>query len=162
MFRDCLNSYISFKGRATRSSFNIFYMPLIVLCVLAAYLLNYFHSDHIVFEPFSITGSSLEKVITLSLFLIFVTGSSMLSRRLHDLNYSGWRQIISIFSIVLPLKLFFIGAHTDILIFVILGILIAPPSILINLIFLCAKRGTTGPNKYGTDPLQVTNIETTI
>ena len=84
------------------------------------------------------------------------------SRRLHDMNLSGWWQagvyfagaaIIGVIVLTMGAAFFMDPMTAGVTgIFVLMAILIA---YLIFFIMLSVVRGTKGPNKYGPDPLEV-------
>lgn len=154
----CFNNYFNFKGRSRRSEYWWF-----VLFIFAIDLL-------IVFFPFSI--HIMEEVWFIAAIIFSLTTiipqTSVTTRRLHDIGYSGWWQLLFV-PLISAIFLVFVG--TIILSFFLLteGIgsseiglfaasfiwLTLSTGLLITWIFWLTKPGNTGPNKYGTDPRQI-------
>ncbi len=97
----CFTKYVDFNGRASRSEYWWFIL-FVTVCWIVGFAL----------------GPTIEIVIILGLLLPVV---SVCARRLHDIDKSGWLQLIQI----IP----FIGG--------------------IILIIWCATEGTKKKNKYG-------------
>lgn len=106
----CYSHYVTFSGRASRSEYWFFalYHFLIVLFCMMGFSLG--------------LGYSL---LWLSLLVNFLPAISVLVRRLHDTDRSGWWYWIGLVPIVGPILL---------------------------LVWLCT-RGTSGGNGYGPDSL---------
>jgi uncharacterized membrane protein YhaH (DUF805 family) len=68
--------------------------------------------------------SSVQPVSTIASLALFLPGLAVAIRRLHDIDRTGWWFLIA---------------------FTIIGLIVL-------LVFFCMK-GTTGPNRYGPDPL---------
>ena len=109
----CLRKYATFEGRASRSEFWYFYLFCVLLNLVAAILdglISNFHSD-----PASI-------IVSIAILVPFI---AVAARRLHDLDKSGWWQLL----LLIPL----------------IGYLI--------LIVWWATKGTERRNRFGEDPL---------
>lgn len=100
------NNYINFEGRASRSEYWFFVLFFVIVYILA-----------IVMDVILSLG-----VVSLLVNLIFLAPSlSVGARRLHDINKSGWWQLLYI----IPL----------------LGMLV--------MIFFLVQRGNLGENRFG-------------
>jgi uncharacterized membrane protein YhaH (DUF805 family) len=162
MIKEYLEFYFSFNGRATRYDFNIRYALVACVGAIIAYTADFIRLGGMVFfNPSALVISN-----TFSL-LAFIAGFAVTCRRLHDMNISGWWQILAYFAPASFAGIFIVSVGMAILANPLAAgfggfaaILIALIVYLLYFIFLSAKRGTVGPNKYGPDPLQVTNIET--
>ncbi len=109
----CLQKYATFEGRASRSEFWYFYLFCVLVNLVAAILdrlISNFHSD-----PASI-------IVSIAILVPFI---AVAARRLHDLDKSGWWQLL----LFIPL----------------IGYLI--------LIIWWATKGTESRNRFGEDPL---------
>ena len=76
--QSCLKNYVGFKGRASRSEYNYWMLFTLILTVIAVIL------DP---QPDYPRDSVLANVVNLALFFPSI---SVLVRRLHDQNKSGW------------------------------------------------------------------------
>jgi uncharacterized membrane protein YhaH (DUF805 family) len=131
----------TFSGRASRSEFWLFFL--------------------FYFLGFLVLVGWVNGRIPLAIhFVILLVVSSVTCRRLHDINRSGWWQLINFIPVVITMFIFIvitmvvpypwnipippIGALSIIL------------SCLMPLIWLrwMIKKGTPGPNRFGEDPLQ--------
>lgn len=106
------------------------------------------------------TGVAIsEMVVKVVDFAVWCSGITLLTRRLHDLNRSGWWQIIfqipfviTVFGVIMLIA----AVITGMLDVGLVGIGIIAVSALISLAFSIwtyCIRGTEGPNDYGPDPL---------
>jgi uncharacterized membrane protein YhaH (DUF805 family) len=119
-----LKKYAVFHGRAGRREFWMFTLWTLAFMLLCLILDHALEIDTIAIE---VPGSEPTHVgpLLITYFLAtFVPGLAVQCRRLHDIGRTGWLQLIG----VIP----YIGT--------------------IVIAVLCAKPGTTGPNKYGHDP----------
>ena len=114
--------YLSFHGRLNRKRFILRYMLLMPLVILNVILIQ---------------GGFTERSVAINVFtyviglILWVVGTSLRIRRLHDSNLSGWLLVfIYILFLVIPEA---VTQSTDICFMVI--------------------KGTEGDNKYGPDPL---------
>ena len=110
-----VKKYADFSGRASRSEFWFFTLFLFlagfVSAIIDMMILN-FHPDDI--GPINL----IVTVITL------IPAIAVAARRLHDVNQSGWWQLIILTFIGIPIYLYWV-----------------------------ISRGTNGNNDYGTDPI---------
>ena len=110
-----VKKYADFSGRASRSEFWFFTLFLFlagfVITIIDIMILN-FHPDDL--GPINLIVS----VITL------IPAIAVAARRLHDVNQSGWWQLIILTVIGIPVYLYWV-----------------------------ISRGTNGNNDYGTDPI---------
>lgn len=158
MVKHWLHFYFDPRGRATRQDYNLRGMLLILLgSVIASGV------DRLVFadghELFADIWSYIGVLLTVALT----------SRRLHDINVSGWWQApfqlgtlaamawLDVNDIkigkpedVMPLMEKFDAIGGGIYLSVLAGLFV----FLTFIIFIGTKHGTNGANKYGADPLQ--------
>lgn len=71
-------------------------------------------------------GFAINLILTAILIILIVANLSLMARRLHDLDKSGWMAAL----IILPIVN------------------------IIFCLYLLLKKGTEGPNRYGPDPLE--------
>lgn len=132
-FKNLLN----YNGRANRKEYIYRCIKLFALYIIIAILMTTLRSllpENIFLPIFSITGIPLIILITLA-------GVANMIRRCHDLNLPSYVAIVYLISNFLPGRLFPYAS---------------PVTFIIFLAWLCLffLKGTTGPNKYGDDPLQ--------
>ena len=118
-----LREYFNFKGRTHRKEFWIFLLFHVVISITLRLIEQNtgFHLDSSKNGALTLTYSILTTIPMLSVIV----------RRLHDTNRSGWW----VFLTVIPL----LGA--------------------LCLLFLLAKKGFIGVNEYGKDPLPQINYK---
>lgn len=112
----CKEQYASFQGRASRSEYWYFHL-FVFLYIIAVEIVG-----AILMQVSSVLGGLLTLVAMLA---IIAPSISVMVRRLHDTNRSGWFYWIGLIPLV--------GG-------------------IILLVMFCT-RGTAGPNNYGDDPL---------
>ena len=115
--KTCFAKYFTFSGRASRSEFWLF--------ILFCWLLRdvaYFIDVYVLSDLTRITDIAMLQ-LTFNL-LIFIPNISVTTRRLHDVDRSGWWQLLYI---------------------TIVGI--------IPLLYWWIKKGDDGDNKHGSNPL---------
>jgi len=125
------NKYVTFSGRAQRSEFWWFMLFYFVVSIPMA------------FSEITDTLWSLGNLLPVL---------AVSCRRLHDTDRSGWKQLLPVLAVV-PLALSVFGIWEVALI--IAGI--AAIGLYIVLIVWYASIGTTGPNRFGDDPLNPTD-----
>ena len=81
----CFSKYATFAGRSSRYEFWYFNLFLIIGSIIAAII------DIIIFPDLVGAFSPLSTVFSLALLLPFV---AVTARRMHDVNRSGWWQLI--------------------------------------------------------------------
>lgn len=101
----------NYKGRASRSEY--WYFALFNAVVYALLWTLVFANEALAIVP------------VLYILVSYLPNLSVTARRMHDLNKSGWFQLVAFIPFIGP----------------------------IWLIILCATKGTEGKNTYGEDPL---------
>ena len=129
-FIKCMKNYTLFKGRASRTEFwyfmlywSIFY--IIIIAIDKALGGNFINIKTLPFSEFIPLAKLVEEVGLLTLIyrpLTIVPSLAVISRRLHDINKSGWWCLTCV-----------------------------TPLIIILIIFLC-KKSDKRDNKYGLRP----------
>lgn len=136
--RTCIvDKYVTFSGRASRSEywyFMLFYFLLAIVFVVLGVLLGGMSSvetGEMSVGVMLVLG--LGALVYLGLFLPMI---SVVVRRFHDRNLSGWWYLASLVAGAVP----YVGILASIAVFV-----------------LTVLRGTDGDNKFGPDPLVAQN-----
>ena len=129
-FVKCMKNYTLFKGRASRTEFwyfilywSIFY--IIIIAIDKALGGNFINIKTLPFSEFIPLAKLVEEVGLLTLIyrpLTILPSLAVISRRLHDINKSGWWCLTCV-----------------------------TPLIIILIIFLC-KKSDEKENKYGQKP----------
>ena len=132
--RTCLNKYVTFSGRAPRSEY-WFFALFIFLVALVLGGIGAATIDYAAQQP---TTLSYVFFGALGIFYlgIFLPSISVLVRRFHDRNLSGWWVLGLILLGAVP----FVGFLASIASFVI-----------------TVLKGTDGDNRFGPDPLKAQN-----
>ncbi|WP_377505719.1 DUF805 domain-containing protein [Octadecabacter sp. R77987] len=141
----CLNKYVDFKGRASRSEYWYFVLFTFILGFVTGLL------DGLLFPGNAV--SPLNSLVSLALFL---PALAVAMRRLHDTNRSGWwiggyYLGILIYAVIVGVV---IGTSTyddpsgGILAFIGIGAIAILGFTITLLVFFCL-RGDPGPNHYG-------------
>lgn len=168
--RTCLRKYATFSGRAPRAEFWKFVLAYILaqIVLIVVNTLLFGPSENFLIMPngdevlVGVTYSSGWPGTILSL-LAFIPMLAVGWRRLHDVDRPGWWVIVPpIVQVVLLLTVFravfgltpATGAPVSggLVMLVVLAIF----AIWITLIVFLARRGTPGPNRFGPNPLEVT------
>ena len=131
-FIKCIKNYTVFKGRASRTefwNFMLFWMIFYVLVVAIDYMIggNYVNFEEFPFSNYIPLAKLFDEVGLLTLMyrpLTLLPSLAAISRRLHDINKSGWWCLTCV-----------------------------TPLIIVLIFFLC-KKGGNESNKYGTQPIQ--------
>ena len=144
-FRDavkiCLTrKYCSFKGRASRSEFWWFCLFTLILNMIVA----------LVGLLLPALGSIVSAVQALWLLLPTV---GVTTRRLHDRNLSGWWQVLPLAAVLPAIAGAVLGADG---LLVLAGSAAALASL--GLLVVYVLKGTTGPNRFGPDPLDDSGV----
>ena len=144
-FRDavkiCLTrKYCSFKGRASRSEFWWFCLFTLILNLIVA----------LVGLLLPALGSIVSAVQALWLLLPTV---GVTTRRLHDRNFSGWWQVLPLAAVLPAIAGAVLGADG---LLVLAGSAAALASL--GLLVVYVLKGTTGPNRFGPDPLDDSGV----
>ena len=144
-FRDavtiCLTKkYCRFKGRASRSEFWWFCLFTLILNMIVA----------LVGLLLPALGSIVSAVQALWLLLPTV---GVTTRRLHDRNLSGWWQVLPLAAVLPAIAGAVLGADG---LLVLAGSAAALASL--GLLVVYVLKGTTGPNRFGPDPLDDSGV----
>lgn len=146
--KNCFKKYATFSGRASRSEFWYFIL-FIILTIITAFFLAYIE------RKFLLYLSSLTALTLLPFFAV-------LTRRLHDLDISGWWLIKTLIYLIIIMLFAYI---TNIPVMMVI-LLFSYPNLTIYLgyltgfifaavaIYIPSKKGTIGDNRFGADPLQ--------
>jgi len=110
--KSALNKYATFTGRASRSEFWFFYLFLAIVDSIAG-----------VVDAFILNNSNSPLTIIMGLGF-FVPLIAVATRRLHDIDRSGWWQLLAFLPII---------------------------GTIILIIWLCTA-GTAGNNRFGANP----------
>ncbi len=137
----CLTrKYCSFKGRASRSEFWWFCLFTLILNLIVA----------LVGLLLPALGSIVSAVQALWLLLPTV---GVTTRRLHDRNLSGWWQVLPLAAVLPAIAGAVLGADG---LLVLAGSAAALASL--GLLVVYVLKGTTGPNRFGPDPLDDSGV----
>lgn len=128
-FITSMNNYFNFNGRASRKEYFVFNLLCLVILL-----------------PLERFFPTISTIVTL---LITIPSLSVTSRRLHDLNFSGWWMLVLLFFWLTPLGMC-IFSPEKIPLWITLAVLI----FLCECIWLYCFKGSEGSNKYGPDPLK--------
>ena len=131
-FIKCIRKYTVFKGRASRTefwNFMLFWMIFYVFVVAIDKMIggNYINLKNLPFSNYIPLAKLIDEVGLLTLMyrpLTMLPSLAAISRRLHDINKSGWWCLMC-----------------------------ATPLIIVLIFFLC-KKGDEGENQYGLQPAQ--------
>lgn len=137
----CYRKYADFSGRASRSEF-------------WWYMLFY---NVIVGIPIALVSEALDSIWSLA---NLVPALAVSARRLHDVDRSGWWQLLPlaalpVFLISFALRGFDVAVYSDDFLaspLIIAGILLFV-ALYVRLIVWFATKGNSGPNRFGEDPL---------
>ena len=114
-YKTCLlNKYAAFSGRASRSEYWYFFLFLVLLAIVTSII------DAAIFP-----GNELMPTYSIFSLLTIIPSISATARRLHDVDRSGWWQLLY---------------------FTIIGSLLV--------LYWLIKKSDSGNNKHGTNPLQ--------
>tara|TARA_B100000963_G_C22596429_1_gene658061 strand:- start:36 stop:461 length:426 start_codon:yes stop_codon:yes gene_type:complete len=131
--KTCLNKFADFKGRASRSEYWYFHLFILLTYIIVIFL-SFLHVS------LGVVGGIL--ILVMIIPIIAVT-----ARRLHDINKSGWMQLIALpTSILAEFSKSSMGV-SYLFSFVTLGLGI-------YLLFLYVTPGDKRDNKYGKNPLK--------
>lgn len=127
-----LQNSFNFRTRANRTEFFKFYLFYFVI-------LGFFKLLEACFK--SINFSLFNEILVL---VFIIPNISLITRRLHDLGYSGWWQgILYLISIIIFIDNYYFSLIPKNILF------ISYPLFLTFQIFLIFKDGQNFPNKYG-------------
>ena len=86
--KTCFSKYFSYQGRAKRSEYWYFFLFCFLIAIAAIIFENIFlaNYDSIYFSPIS----------SFAELILFIPSINAATRRLHDVNKSGWWQLLYI------------------------------------------------------------------
>ncbi|MFK7973659.1 MAG: DUF805 domain-containing protein [Rickettsiaceae bacterium] len=117
LYKLFIANFFNIKGRSSRKEFICRFTMMWIFGFASMYLIELYEKKH------NNLIDHVSVIICLFFFISFIQVFFVINRRLHDLNTSGWWQLITF----IPLGQF----------------------MLIGFIFF---KGTDGPNKYGPPP----------
>ena len=164
-----MHCYFGFDGRLSRGSYVVRFVSIWVTFMVITGLFMYAFGVSSVTAAGSGGGHFMYSVFQkIWVVLVGISGITLNTRRLHDLNHTGWWQILFVMPTVIAIAAVITviigialgvsgGNHATITgVMGIRGLLAAALCWLVTIIFqiyLIIKRGTVGANKYGDDPL---------
>ena len=159
--RFCSRNYAKFSGRSSRSQYRDFrifsVVPLVIIFALVGF--SEYPSD-----PQSSPGPSLLRMALFWILLLWwaaliIPAIATTARRFHDIDLRGWWTILPIGFLTYALIVVWgqawvnTGDHSY---------RYAAAGYLIIILFLMSKKGTTGGNRFGLDPLTGNSDQRTI
>ena len=100
-----IKDLFAIKGRASRKEFLARFLMMIILCITGRYFFDVFHSNEDSVLG-GISGFAASFILTPILIIYVIQMFFVTHRRLHDLNASGWWQLVTF----IPLgQIFMIG-----------------------------------------------------
>ena len=125
----------SYKGRIGRKSYLIFHAIAIPIIVILTY-------------PFLSPNTLVLRQITV--FIIAYCSIPISIKRCHDIDWNAWAYLG--FTWCIPMFSQTFSFYTNVLITAIIVRIIGSIWLLGACVYLCSKRGTQGPNRYGEMP----------
>jgi uncharacterized membrane protein YhaH (DUF805 family) len=156
-----LKRYAEFSGRSRRKEYWLYTLFVIILSIICMLLDRALGLNGILGTASAAAGEDMGALQLLLLVATFVPSLAVSVRRLHDGNRPGWWLLLMLIPYGLGLGLMGAGAaggQFGLLavagIFMLIGLIAA----IVLLVFMCLP-GTSGPNKYGPDPLDPSGAE---
>ena|SRR6478672_4629238 len=141
--RTCLRKYVDFQSRARRSEYWWFVLFVVLVGLVAGIL------DRLIAGDVHMRQGPVSVITSLALLLPSLAVSV---RRLHDIDRTGWWILIfyvaAIVLIFAALGAAFTGSPGTALV-----LLLAIGALSVWLLVWFVTKGTTGPNRFGPDPL---------
>lgn len=133
-----------FNSRANRKEYLIFSLMLLFLSIFK-------YSILVLLKKIGIKYLSCDLIILLIILrlLLFIIGLSLSIRRVHDFDVSSWWLILYIIVTFLTF-LYFVGKNDG---FSLTSKVVGYGSLVTLKLFLIFKKGTSGTNKYGEEPI---------
>lgn len=147
--RTCVNKYLIFYGRASRSEFWWFSFIYVILSWPLSFITLFVLLPNLD-NRYSSVFALIMAMLQIGLLLPWI---SVAARRLHDLNISHkWTILLLLPVLAQVLMLFSPTTHFDIHTVGGLGLISFIASWIFYVLFMF--KGTDGDNKYGSDPLK--------
>jgi uncharacterized membrane protein YhaH (DUF805 family) len=157
--KSCFQKIITFSGRASRSEFWWFSLFSVLLSAIISSIAGTDPGPGKIAFRFLIDfqlgpqASLLENLFTI---IFFAPCISVIVRRLHDTNRSGYKALLTFGAMAAIFGIGFLGGKLQnsalIAVFMILGY-----AFIITSIFILTKPSAPHTNKYGPNPLEVTS-----
>lgn len=142
---ECITKkYADFSGRASRSEFWIFVLFVFIVSFVLGLIENF---------TGVVDKNMVHWIKGLFSLATMVPSLAVTTRRLHDIDKSGWWQLINYISGFIIFNSLFAFAYHFYPIGIVISVLIAIIAVIWMLVWLCTK-GTEGSNRFGDDPLQ--------
>ncbi|WP_460630636.1 DUF805 domain-containing protein [Insolitispirillum peregrinum] len=142
-FRSFLcENYSNFSGRASRGEFSCIAVAFILMNLFMAFI-DYHNGGQYYRDIYIDIKFMIYKAYDILNIILIFPVSSLIVRRIHDLDLSGWVFVFYVFSVFVLYFCFDVYLYA-LLIFIISSNL---------LIILMVVRGTVGSNRFGQDPL---------
>lgn len=146
--KTCFRKYFDFSGRASRSEFwwfTLFNSVVNLLCVVAEGLL------------FGLMGEVYGPISGIYTLATLIPNITVNTRRLQDLNHSGWWQLLPIVSLLLLMAISvmeFRGEQMMGRAAIVTGVLLLVNVVLAwQFLVWWLTKGTSADNRFGSDPL---------
>ncbi len=154
--KTCFKKFITIKGRASRSEFWWFILFFFLLAGVTGACLGLLSAILEWDDSFdSMTTSNVGNIVTLVLIFPMTCVSV---RRFHDIDKSGWNFLLYYAYVQVPFFIFIVlGDIINVSIATIVCLFIAFVYGTIAIIVFLCKKGTTGDNRFGADPLAEEN-----
>ena len=123
-----LKKYADFNGRASRPEFWFFYLAAFIYMIVGGFFLGLV----------GVSSSGADVAIIVLMIPIILPSIAVTARRLHDVNQSGWMQLIFVPGFIADE---FLG--TGYVIYILTLVLWA---------FWLSRAGTKGKNRFGVQP----------
>ena len=143
--KTCFQKYITFSGRASRSEFwwchSLTIVPFVLMIAVRAF-------------GFNIPNKPFEALYSMYTWVFLLPNISVMARRMHDINRSGWWVLFFTLAIWVPF-VFAIAfgwggsGFLEVIGFFAISLIMAS----LMLFWLCRK-GTEANNRFGPDPMQ--------
>lgn len=165
-----LKRYAQFSGRSQRKEYWMWVLFVVLASIVVGILDSILGLDgETALEPGAtpnglMYGMGLMGGVLSTLFALatVIPGIAVSVRRLHDVDRSGWWLMLSFVPYVLGLVLLASGVATGEIsgpvIFAGILLLIGGLASIVLLVWACTK-GTVGPNRFGPDPMDASEVD---
>jgi len=156
--KSCFTKYATFKGRAPRSEYWYFFLANWIVSLVVNAITGIV-GRMVAAAPgpsmhtlgLGIVNLILDLIGLASVFVFVIPGIAVTVRRLHDVGRSGWWYLAILSALVLMAGTRRFGSEANLWVSTPVT-LISLGALIWFLVWMC-RGGTTGPNRYGPDPL---------